>query len=784
MKSVRDTALRMLEGNILPFWQGLRDEEHGGFYGFMDIDLNLYKQAVKGCILNSRILWFFSEAARVLKRDDLLPYARHAYEFLVGRCIDREHGGVYWSVTYDGQPSDTTKHTYNQAFAVYALSAYYEAAHDRDALSLAKELFGLIESKCTIPGGYGEAYDRLFRPSGNEKLSENGVMAERTMNTLLHVFEAYGGLYRAEKDPAVAQKMRGILDTFADRIYNPAKERQEVFFDADWNSLIDLTSYGHDIEASWLVEWGCELLGDDALLRKIQAICSKLAENVRIRAFREGSLRNECERGTEDESRIWWVQAEAVVGFLHMAGKHPGNPEYRRTAEEILRFIEEKIVDKRAGSEWLSEVTPNGDHTARRKPVVEEWKCPYHNGRMCLEIVRGERMIHPEYKKVERRYERLIQRPNAPAPRSNGVFTRWEHPVLTARHVPPFWKYDVNAETNPLFLERLGVNAVFNAGALKLNGKYYLAARVEGSDRKSFFAVAESDKPTEGFRFWDRPVELPDTEPDETNVYDMRLTAHQDGWIYGVFCSESKDRSSASLSAAVAAAGIARTKDLKTWERLPNLVTLRSPQQRNVALFPRFVNGKYAFFTRPMDSFIDTGSGGGIGFGTCDDITRAVIDEERITSARRYHTITEEKNGAGAVPIYTPRGWIHIAHGVRNTAAGLRYVIYAFATDLDEPWRVTAEPGGYLIAPAHFERIGDVSNVVFTNGAIDDKDGSVYIYYASSDTRLHVASTTVERLTDYVFGTPPDALRSADCVKQRMALIERNLAVLGRGDKE
>ncbi|MDR0324732.1 MAG: glycosidase [Oscillospiraceae bacterium] len=391
-------------------------------------------------------------------------------------------------------------------------------------------------------------------------------------------------------------------------------------------------------------------------------------------------------------------------------------------------------------------------------------------------------MIHPEYQKISRRYERLIRRPNVPAPYNNGILSRWRYPVLTARHIPPFWTYDVQLETNPLLLERLGVNAVFNAGAIKLGGMYYLCARVEGSDRKSFFAIAESRRPTEGFRFWDRPVVLPDTEPDEVNVYDMRLTRHQDGWIYGVFCSESKDKENPNLSAAVAAAGIVRTKDLKYWERLPNLVTARSPQQRNVTLFPRFVDGKYAFLTRPMDSFLETGSGGGIGFGTCEDITRPVIDRELITSARHYHTITEEKNGAGAVPIRTSRGWIHIAHGVRNTAAGLRYVIYAFATDLHEPWRVVAEPGGYLIAPAGGERTGDVSNVVFTNGAINDADGNVYIYYASSDTRLHVASTTLDRLMDYVFFTPPDALRSADCVKQRVTLIDHNLTVLGKGE--
>ena len=336
----------------------------------------------------------------------------------------------------------------------------------------------------------------------------------------------------------------------------------------------------------------------------------------------------------------------------------------------------------------------------------------------------------------------------------------------------------MNPATNPHFMERLGINAVLNSGAIFLNGKYYLVARVEGNDRKSFFAVAESDSPVDNFRFWDFPVRLPDTEPDETNVYDMRLTQHEDGWIYGVFCSESKDTTVNDLSAAVAAAGIVRTKDLKTWECLPNLVTKRSPQQRNVDLLPEFVNGKYAFYTRPMDDFIDTGSGGGVGFGLCDDITHAVIDEEIITSPRRYHTITEAKNGEGATPIKTEKGWLHIAHGVRNTAAGLRYVIYVFVTALDDPAKVIAEPAGFLIAPRDWERVGDVSNVVFTNGAIADEDGSVYIYYASSDTRLHVASTTIEKLLDFAFNTPADPLRSVDCVKQRCELIDKNLEYL------
>lgn len=386
--------------------------------------------------------------------------------------------------------------------------------------------------------------------------------------------------------------------------------------------------------------------------------------------------------------------------------------------------------------------------------------------------------MHKQYYVEKAKYERIVDRQNKKTADYNGIYDRYKFPVLTREHIPVFWRYDLDEKTNPYFMERLGVNAVFNSGAIELDGKYYLVARVEGADRKSFFAVAESSSPVSGFRFRDYPVRLPDTCPEETNVYDMRLTKHEDGYIYGIFCSESKDAKNPDLSAAVAAAGIVRTKDLESWERLPNLKTLRSPQQRNVVLHPEFVNGKYAFYTRPMDDFIDTGSGGGIGFGLCGDIANAVIDEEIITSRRKYHTITEAKNGAGAVPIRTDRGWIHIAHGVRNTAAGLRYVIYAFATDLQEPWKVIAEPSGLLIGPRGDERVGDVSNVVFTNGAIARRNGDVYIYYASSDTRLHVAYTTKEHLTDYVFNTPQDPLRSVDCVEQRCGMIRKNLEIL------
>lgn len=387
-------------------------------------------------------------------------------------------------------------------------------------------------------------------------------------------------------------------------------------------------------------------------------------------------------------------------------------------------------------------------------------------------------MVHERYQAEKDKLERLIARKNEKADFYNGIYERYVDPVLTREHIPVEWRYDLDETTNPYFMERLGVNAVMNSGAVELDGKICLVVRVEGNDRKSFFAVAESESGVDGFRFWEEPAVLPDTCPEETNVYDMRLTKHEDGYIYGVFCSESKDTSVKDLSAAVAAAGIVRTKDLKNWERFPNLVTLRSPQQRNVVLHPEFVNGKYAFYTRPMDDFIDTGSGGGVGFGLCEDITHAVIDEEIMTSLRKYHTITESKNGAGAVPIRTERGWIHIAHGVRNTAAGLRYVIYAFATDLDHPEQVIAEPSGFLIAPRGWERVGDVSNVVFTNGAVVRENGQVLIYYASSDTRMHVTETTLEKLADYVFETPRDPGRSADCVRQRAELIRKNRKLL------
>jgi 4-O-beta-D-mannosyl-D-glucose phosphorylase len=378
----------------------------------------------------------------------------------------------------------------------------------------------------------------------------------------------------------------------------------------------------------------------------------------------------------------------------------------------------------------------------------------------------------------------LLNRKNEVDPRwSNGVFDRYRYPVVTAAHTPLFWRYDFDPQSNPFLMERMGVNAAFNVGAMELDGKIILMVRVEGSDRKSFFAVAESSSPAEGFHFWDYPVVMPETDEPDTNVYDMRLTRHEDGWIYGVFCTERKDPTAApgDLSSAVAQGGIARTKDLVHWERLPDLKT-PSAQQRNVVLHPEFIDGQYAFYTRPQDSFIEAGKGGGIGWGLCKDITHAVIEDEAIVDERVYHTIKEAKNGAGAVPIKTPKGWLHIAHGVRNTAAGLRYVIYVFLCDLNEPWKVVARPGGFLIGPEFEERVGDVSNVAFCNGAVARADGSLYIYYGSSDSRTHVAATTVERLLDYTLNTPPDGLRSSVCVQQRAELIRKNLALGARSD--
>ena len=379
--------------------------------------------------------------------------------------------------------------------------------------------------------------------------------------------------------------------------------------------------------------------------------------------------------------------------------------------------------------------------------------------------------------------EALLSRPNEPVEPGNGIFHRYEHPVLTNKHAPIFWSYDLNPKTNPHLMERIGVHCTFNAGAIQLDSKFYLCARVEGNDRKSFFAIAESPNGVDNFRFWDHPIAMPETDIPDVNVYDMRMVKHEDGWIYGLFCTERKDPNASEfdLSSAVAQCGIARTMDLKTWQRLPDLKT-PSPQQRNVVLHPEFVDGKYALYTRPQDGFIDAGSGGGIGWGLCDDMTNPVVEKETIIDSRAYHTIKEVKNGQGDAPIKTDKGWLHIAHGVRACASGLRYVLYVFMTDLDDPFKQTYAPGGFFLAPEGEELIGDVMNVAFTNGTISTNDGNVFIYYASSDTRLHVATTTDDKLVDYAMNTPGDPLRSAACVKQRNELIDKNLELLNGSD--
>ena len=383
---------------------------------------------------------------------------------------------------------------------------------------------------------------------------------------------------------------------------------------------------------------------------------------------------------------------------------------------------------------------------------------------------------------LQESHETLITRPNKKILPGNGIFERYEYPALTNEHTPLEWRYDLNPETNPWLMERIGVNAAMNSGAIKWHGNYLMLVRVEGNDRKSFFAIAESPNGVDNFRFWKYPIQLPDTDPSETNVYDMRLTAHEDGWIYGIFCSESLDPNAApgDLSSAVAKAGIVRTKDLKHWERLPNLISKN--QQRNVVLHPEFVNGKYALYTRPQDSFIDAGNGGGIGWALIDDMTHAEVKEEIIINHRHYHTIKEVKNGEGPHPIKTSKGWLHLAHGVRACAAGLRYVLYLYMTSLEDPTKMIAEPGGYLLAPVGEERIGDVSNVLFSNGWIADEDGTVFIYYASSDTRMHVATSTINRLVDYCFNTPADGLRSAASVENICRLIDANQAVMAEAE--
>jgi len=385
-------------------------------------------------------------------------------------------------------------------------------------------------------------------------------------------------------------------------------------------------------------------------------------------------------------------------------------------------------------------------------------------------------MKNNNLQKEKKRFAKLISKKNKPVSVSNGIYNRYKNPIITANHAPLHWRYDLNAETNPLALERIGINATFNAGAMKWNNKYVLCVRVEGVDRKSFFAMAESPNGIDHFQFWDKPCVIPQIEGNpDTNVYDMRLIQHEDGWIYGIFCTERKDPKApkGDTSSAIANAGIVRTKDLLKWERLPDLVS-NSGQQRNVVLHPEFVNGKYGLYTRPQDGFIDIGNGGGIGFGLVDDMKKPIVKKETIINNKVYHTVYELKNGLGPAPIKTPKGWLHLAHGVRNTAAGLRYVLYMFMSDLNNITQVTHQPAGYFMAPNYKETLGDVSNVLFSSGWIDDEDGTVYIYYASSDTRMHVAVSSIEKLTDYVMNSPEDTFTSAGSVQTIIDLVDKN----------
>jgi 4-O-beta-D-mannosyl-D-glucose phosphorylase len=381
------------------------------------------------------------------------------------------------------------------------------------------------------------------------------------------------------------------------------------------------------------------------------------------------------------------------------------------------------------------------------------------------------------WKQLVSEHEELITRPNKKVKKGyNGIYYRYKRPIITAAHAPLHWRYDLDYENNPYLMQRIGINATFNSGALYIDGRFFLVVRVEGWDRKSFFAIAESPNGIDNWRFWDRPVTLPETDEPETNVYDMRLVAHEDGWIYGIFCAERKDTSAPAgdTSMATASGGIARTKNLVDWERLPDFISHHG-QQRNLVLHPEFVDGKYAFYTRPQDGFIEVGGGGGIGWALVDDITRAEAPEEKIIEQKVYHTIKELKNGQGPAPIKTNKGWLHLAHGVRNCAAGLRYVLYMFMTSLEDPSQVIARPGGYFMAPEGEERIGDVSNVLFSNGWICDENGNVFVYYGSSDTRMHVATTSVDRLVHYCMNTPKDGLRSASSVETINSLIDRNI---------
>ena len=812
IRRFRELERRMraeLESDILPFWLPYVDRVGGGFYGLVRNDRSFDASAPKGLVMHSRFLWAYSAAYLRYAKGEYLDAARAAYDFLRGGLRDERYGGFWWIVEAPASPPPgragderregprpriELKMIYGQAFAIYALSEYCLATGEQAALDLALETYSLLErvARDRVSGGYFEACDRGWTRPERFALSEVDIPCDKSMNTNLHVLEALSNLYRASRRKDVRESLASLLELYASKAF-AGRPNLSLYFDRDWKSLTDHVSWGHDIESCWLMTEASRLAyGRGGVPASVAgAIRSARAAILPVLSANGGSLPSEKSdaAGTFDSQRDWWVQAEAVVGCAD-AWQDTGESAYLDAAIRLWDYIEEKLIDRENG-EWFWGVSAEGSPDTER-PKGGLWKTCYHNGRACLEVMeRSERIRGGESapaadaarrrKSLSREYEALIRRPNRRVEPGNGVFWRYRRPALTAAHVPLEWRYDFDLERNPYFMERLGVNAVFNAGAIRRDGRYYLACRVEGADRKSFFALAESPNGVDNFRFAGEPLLL-DDPPDpegradrETNVYDLRLTEHEDGWIYGIFCSERKDPSAhaGDASMATASAGILRTKDLRSWERLPDLVTA-SAQQRNVALHPELVKGKYLLYTRPQDGFIEAGTGGGICVGYADSMIGARIVDERILDPRLYHTVKEAKNGAGAPPVKSPEGWIHIAHGVRNTAAGLRYVIYAFLTALDDPARVIASPGGYLLAPEGEERLGDVSNVVFANGAIADPDGRLLIYYASSDTRLHVAESSLDRMLDYLRNTPPDGLCSRASVEARTALIRRN----------
>ena len=789
-----------LESDILPFWLPCVDRSGGGFYGLVRNDGSFDASAPKGLVMHSRFLWAYSAAYVRYAKDEYLEAARAAYCFLKGPLRDAARGGFWWSVE-GGRPGLEVKMVYGQAFAIYALAEYHLATGDAEALDLALETYGLLERAARDPddGGYCEACDRDWKGSVRYALSDVDIPCDKSMNTNLHVLEALSSLYRATGRCDVGASLRDQLEVYAAKVLG-GRPNSRLYFDRRWTPMTDHVSWGHDIESAWLMAEAAHLVygSEEAAPADLRAAIEAAREGILpVLEANGGSLPRESVGGRVESQRDWWVQAEALVGCVD-AWQATGETRYIDAARRLWDFIDAHLVD-REGGEWFWGVSELGERVLGL-PKGGFWKTCYHDGRACLEIMaRAEKVgkgsarmsdFDSRARDLRSRHEALLAEPNERVEPGNGIFWRYRRPVLTADHTPLEWRCDFEREANPFLMERLGINAVFNSGAIERDGKYYLVCRVEGSDRKSFFALAESPSGIDRFRFVGEPILLGDSPSTdgranpETNVYDMRLTEHEDGWIYGIFCAERKDPATPAgdTSMATASAGIVRTKDLKTWERLPDLKTA-SAQQRNVVLHPEFVAGRYLLYTRPQDGFIETGSGGGICVGYSDSMVAAEVKDERVLDPKLYHTIKEVKNGAGAPPIETSEGWLHLAHGVRNTAAGLRYVIYAFLTGLDDPARVIANPGGYLIAPEGDERVGDVSNVVFTNGAVADRDGRVLIYYASSDTRLHVAESSVERLLDYVLNTPPDGLRSRESVEARIALIRKN-ARIHRGGTE